>query len=150
MSGQDYDSDEYHVRAEVRRFKQHLLSYGVVVGMLFVINVISGDIWDGNFWFLWIAFFWGIALAFQAARLFGDDIGRAWEDRTVGRIMERRHGRPYTPPPPPPGASSKPSPGPRRPMRPEPVSDYAPSEPPGAPEPSSGNVPKEPPPTAGS
>ena len=149
MSGQDYDSDEYHVSAEERRFKHHLLHYGVVVGILFVINVISGDIWDGNFWFLWIAFFWGIALAFQAARLFGDDIGRAWEDRTVGRIMERRHGRPYTPPPPP-GASSKPSPGPRHPMRPEPVSDYAPPEPPGAPEPSSANVPKEPPPTAGS
>lgn len=147
MSRDDYEDDERHVRAEVRRFKQHLLSYGIVIGMLFLINLMTG----GEFWFLWIAFFWGIAIAFQAARLFSDDIGQEWEDRTVARIMERRYGRSYTPPPPP-SAPSRPSSGgasrPRRPMRPEPVSDYVPPEPPAtAPEPSatSDEAPKEPP-----
>jgi hypothetical protein len=134
MSQDDYHSDERHVRAEVRRFKQHLLTYCVVVGVLFAINVLSGGFWHGDFWFLWVAFFWGIAVVFQAARLFSDDVGRDWEDRTVARIMERRYGRPYTPPQPPRHDSpSEPASGgaakPRGGLKPEPVSDYAPPAP---------------------
>jgi hypothetical protein len=129
MSQDDYQTDERHVRAEVRRFKQHLLTYCVVVGVLFVINVLSGGFWHGDFWFLWVAFFWGIAVVFQAARLFSDDVGRDWEDRTVSRIMERRYGRPYTPPAapdaPPKPAGDAPA-KPRGGLKPEPVSDYAP------------------------
>ena len=107
MSQNDDDELRY-VREEVRRFKQHLLTYVIVVGMMFLINLFTGGFWHGNFWFFWIAFFWGIALAFQAARLFGDDIGRRWEDRMVDRIMERRRSdrrppeRPQAPPPAPP------------------------------------------------
>lgn len=97
-----YDEEERHVREEVRRFKQHLLTYLVVIAAMFVINFVTGGFWHGNFWFFWVAFFWGIAIAFQAARLFGDDIGRAWEDRMVDHIMARRRGEgPPSPPSPP-------------------------------------------------
>lgn len=98
-----YDEEERHVREEVRRFKQHLLTYLVVIAAMFVINFVTGGFWHGNFWFFWVAFFWGIAIAFQAARLFGDDIGSAWEDRMVNHIMARRRGgAPPAPPAPPP------------------------------------------------
>jgi hypothetical protein len=102
MSHHDHESEERYVRGEVRRFKQHLLTYLVVVGAMFMINLVTGGFWHGHFWFFWIAFFWGIAIAFQAARLFGDDIGRNWEDRMVSHIMARREDRPASPPPGPP------------------------------------------------
>lgn len=98
-----YDDEERYVRGEVRRFKQHLMTYLVVVAAMFVINLVTGGFWHGNFWFFWIAFFWGIAIAFQAARLFGDGVGRHWEDRMVDHIMARRQEeRPSAPPSPPP------------------------------------------------
>lgn len=113
MSRDDHETDERYVREEVRRFKQHLLTYLVVVGAMFLINFVTGGFWHGNFWFFWVAFFWGIAIAFQAARLFGDDFGREWEDRMVDRILSRRR---RTPPP----ASPPPSPPPSAPEPPEP------------------------------
>lgn len=103
-----YDDEERHVREEVRRFKQHLLTYLVVVAAMFVINLVTGGFWHGNFWFFWIAFLWGIAIAFQAARLFGDDVGRHWEDRMVDHIMARRRGQ--RPPPAPPSPPTQPQP----------------------------------------
>ncbi len=144
MSRYDEDHDEQHVRAEVRRFKQHLLTYATVVGALFLINVMSGGFWSGDWWFLWVALFWGIAIAFQAARLFGDDVGRDWENRTVDRIMARRRGQPdptrarprkpagpYTPPAPPqPPGSTAPPPAAPAPAPAEPEAAERPPEPP--------------------
>ena len=164
MSRYDED-DERHVRAEVRRFKQHLLTYATVVGALFLINVMSGGFWDGQWWFLWVALFWGIAIAFQAARLFGDEIGKDWENRTVDRIMSRRHGRrsprpeapapkparPYTPPAPPQapdGSAPAPAAGsaPAAPSAPPPASPAAGTTPtPPEPGPGPGDGPTEPP-----
>lgn len=106
MSQNDRDAELRYVREEVRRFKQHFLTYLAVVGAMFAINFFTGGFWHGHFWFFWIAFFWGIAIAFQAMRLFGDDIGRDWEERMVNHIMERRRGAP------PPPASPKPPPAP--------------------------------------
>ena len=110
MSQHDDDNELRYVRDEVRRFKLHLLTYVVVVGAMFLLNLLTGGFWHGNFWFFWIAFFWGIAIAFQAARLFGDDIGRGWEDRMVNHIMERRRGdrRPPSPPQAPPPSPPRP------------------------------------------
>ncbi len=112
----DNDNEVRYVREEVRRFKQHLLTYVVVVGAMFLLNLLTGGFWHGNFWFFWIAFFWGIAIAFQAARLFGDDIGRGWEDRMVSHIMERRRSDRAQPPPrQPPSPPQAPPPSPPQP-----------------------------------
>src|ERR1043166_833748 len=108
MTMNDGDPEVQHARWEVRRFKQHLLTYVAVVGVLFVVNLLSGG-WPGHIWFFWIALIWGIFLALQAAHLFGDDIGREWEKRRGKRFAagpprkESRPGpRPVYPPPAPP------------------------------------------------
>jgi hypothetical protein len=120
MTMNDGDPEVQRARWEVRRFKQHLLTYVAVVGVLFVVNLLSGG-WPGHVWFFWIALIWGIFLALQAAHLFGDDIGREWEQRMVDKVVARRRReetsagpRPvYTPPAPPrpPAAPPPVSPG---------------------------------------
>jgi hypothetical protein len=110
--------DARRVRSEVRRFKENVLVYIAVMAVLVVANVIAGGFWYAHFWLFWIALIWGVFIALQGVRLFGDDIGRDWEDRMVSHVMARRRGE--TPPPPPPrqpgsGARSQPSPPPRPP-----------------------------------
>ncbi|MDE2462573.1 MAG: 2TM domain-containing protein [Alphaproteobacteria bacterium] len=107
------EADPVLVRNEVRHFKHHLMSYVLVVAMLAGINILSGGFWQGNWWFLWVALFWGVGLGFHALRLFGDDFGRGWEDRMVAHVVARRSGQGssapdgsgarggYTPPQPP-------------------------------------------------
>ncbi len=95
------------VRYEVRRFRQHLITYIAVVGVLFIVNVLTGGFWRGHWWFFWVALIWGIFLALQAAHLFGDHIGRDWEDRMVDRVLASRKRatepppKTYAPPEPP-------------------------------------------------
>src|ERR1043165_358944 len=81
------------VRYEVRRFRQHLITYIAVVGVLFLVNVLSGGFWYGHWWFLWVALIWGVFLALQAAHLFGDHFGHAWEDRMVDQVLANRRRR---------------------------------------------------------
>jgi hypothetical protein len=104
----DDDSEVQRVRYEVRRFRQHFITYLAVIGVLFLINALTGGFWFGHWWFFWIALIWGVILALEAAHLFGEDIGREWEDRMVDQVVERRRRRAtgapspvYTPPQPP-------------------------------------------------
>lgn len=111
MTYHDADPEVQRVRYEVRRFRQHLVTYIAVVALLFIINVLTGGFWYGHWWFFWVALIWGVFLALQAAHLFGDHIGQDWEDRMVRRVMESRQRpghsppteppRPYVPPEPP-------------------------------------------------
>jgi hypothetical protein len=108
MAYNDLDPDVQRVRYEVRRFRQHLITYFAVMAVLFLVNAATGGFWFGHWWFFWIALIWGVILALEGAHLFGDHIGREWEDRMVAQVMARRRGepppspsRPYTPPPPP-------------------------------------------------
>ena len=69
---------------DMQGFLQHLGAYAIVIGMLFVINLVtSNDSW----WFLWVAFFWGIGLAFHAFDLF---IG---ENKELARRLAQRRMR---------------------------------------------------------
>ena len=62
MSQSNRKTPEDKAVEEMQGFLQHLGAYAIVIGMLFVINLVtSRDSW----WFLWVAFFWGIGLAFQ-------------------------------------------------------------------------------------
>ncbi|MFL5238654.1 MAG: 2TM domain-containing protein [Rhizomicrobium sp.] len=108
MTYSEIDPDVQRVRYEVRRFRQHFITYVAVIGVLFIVNALTGGFWFGHWWFFWIALIWGVILALEAAHLFGDDIGREWEDRMVDQVVARRRRqaagtayRPYTPPEPP-------------------------------------------------
>jgi len=104
----DLDPDVQRVRYEVRRFRKHLITYIAVMAVLLLVNAVTGGFWYGHWWFFWIALIWGVILALEGAHLFGDHIGREWEDRMVAKVVARRRGhparrpvRPCTPPPPP-------------------------------------------------
>jgi 2TM domain len=108
MAYSDPDPEVQRVRYEIRRFRQHFITYVAVIGVLFVINAVTGGFWFGHWWFFWIALIWGVILALEAAHLFGEDIGREWENRMVDQVVARRRrqatGAPppaYTPPEPP-------------------------------------------------
>lgn len=118
---QDSDPEVRRVRYEVRNFKSNLFTYLAVVSVLFFMNLLSGGFWGDGLWGLahvlfLIALIWGIVLALQAARLFGDHIGHEWENRMVDGIMARRRGDwRYAPPQgpivtPAPSASAPPNP----------------------------------------
>jgi hypothetical protein len=93
MAYLESDPEVQRVRYEVRRFRQHLITYIAVVGVLFLVNVLSGGFWYGHWWFLWVALIWGVFLALQAAHLFGDHFGHAWEDRMVDQVLANRRRR---------------------------------------------------------
>src|ERR1051326_7886401 len=124
MAYLESDPEVHRVRYEVRRFRQHLITYIAVVGVLFLVNVLSGGFWYGHWWFLWVALIWGVFLALQAAHLFGDHFGHEWEDRMVAHVLANRRRQAaaataprssYTPPQPPrpaPTASASPAPAP--------------------------------------
>lgn len=139
MTYSDLDTDVQRVRYEVRRFRQHLITYLAVMAVLFLINAATGGFWHGHWWFFWIALIWGVILALEGAHLFGDHIGREWEDRMVAQVVARRRGqpasapaRPYTPPPAPspPEGSTGSNPPPAGASKPEaPPADLGPSSP---------------------
>lgn len=57
----------------MKDFIQHLTAYIIVIGSLMVLNIATGP---GDLWFLWVAFFWGIGLAFHAVDTFMGDSSR--------------------------------------------------------------------------
>ncbi|HEX3652667.1 MAG TPA: 2TM domain-containing protein [Rhizomicrobium sp.] len=109
MTYSDLEPDVQRVRYEVRRFRQHLITYIAVMAVLFLVNAATGGFWYGHWWFFWIALIWGVILALEGAHLFGDHIGPEWEDRMVAQVVAWRRGQPppgparppYSPPPPP-------------------------------------------------
>jgi hypothetical protein len=115
MPYKDTDPDVQRVRYEVRRFRQHFITFLAVIGVLFIVNVLTGGFWFGHWWFFWIALIWGVILALEAAHLFGDDFGREWEDRMVDQVVARRRRQAagasyrYTPPQPPGAGSTGPA-----------------------------------------
>ena len=131
MTTTETDLEAQRVRFEVRRFRQHFVTYVAVVGLVFVVNLLTGGHWFGHWLFFWIALIWGVILALEGVHLFGEDIGKEWEDRMVGQILARRRRQAagtytassteyrYTPPEPPsaPGAAA---PAPEGPAGPQP------------------------------
>lgn len=56
--------------SKMKDFIEHLMAYVIVIGSLMVLNIVTGP---GDLWFLWVAFFWGIGLAFHAVDVFMGD-----------------------------------------------------------------------------
>lgn len=55
---------------KMKEFIEHLTAYVIVIGSLMILNVVTSP---GSLWFLWVAFFWGIGLAFHAVDVFMGD-----------------------------------------------------------------------------
>lgn len=68
--------------AEMKDFIQHLMAYLIVNGSLMVLNLVTGP---SDPWFLWVAFFWGIGLAFHAVDVFMGD-GNQLAQKIVDKI----------------------------------------------------------------
>ncbi len=77
-----------HVR-NIRHFYKHLITYLVVIGFLFGIDLISSP---HSFWVQWPAMGWGIAVALQGLRTHGrlNFFGKEWEQRQIRKHMERK------------------------------------------------------------
>lgn len=67
IPGEDRKTAEKQAVEKMQGFLQHLGAFAIVVGMLFVLNLVTSR---ESWWFLWVAFFWGIGLAFHAYDVF--------------------------------------------------------------------------------
>ena len=75
--------------ADIRKFYNGLISYGIVISMLAGINYYFNE-W-ANAWFLWAAFGWGLGLFIQAGKAYrwSPFMSRDWEERKIREFMER-------------------------------------------------------------
>lgn len=88
----DEKKDEKYLQAKkrveaIKGFYAHLVSYMAVNAMLFGINAATS--W-GNWWFYWVAIFWGFGLMWNAIAVFIFDgsIGKKWEEKKIKELME--------------------------------------------------------------
>lgn len=70
--------------AEMKDFIEHLMAYLIVNGSLMVLNLVTSP---GSWWFQWVAFFWGIGLAFHAVDVFMGD-----GTKLARKVVERMDG----------------------------------------------------------
>ena len=77
--------------AQIKGLCVHTTVYCIVIGGLFLINLLNGRPW----WFLWAALGWGVGLAFHAFGVYGTDalFGHDWEERKARELMERERQR---------------------------------------------------------
>jgi hypothetical protein len=73
---------------DLRRFYQLLGTAALVLAILFVVNYVT---FHGRWWILWVAFGFGVAIAFSGFNLLlrGRLFGAAWEERKVREYLER-------------------------------------------------------------
>ena len=76
-----------HVR-QLRGFYRLLGTAALVLAITFTINFVTSP---GRWWFLWVAFGFGVALAFSGLNLLlrGRLFGTAWEERKVREYLDR-------------------------------------------------------------
>ena len=79
---------------ELKGFYIHLTVYVIINSFILVNILISNHYNSGEFW-RWenfvTLFFWGIGLAFHAAKVFGFNplFSKDWEERQIQKFMER-------------------------------------------------------------
>ena len=71
---------------EIKGFYFHLISYIVVNAVLVVINLLTSPEY---LWFIWPIIGWGIGLLIHAFTVFGNVMGKAWEERKIKEILEK-------------------------------------------------------------
>ena len=72
---------------ELKGFYSHLVVYIVIITFLAVVNFLTAP---GFWWFLFVAFFWGIGLVAHALSVFSRRglFSKDWEDRKIREYME--------------------------------------------------------------
>jgi phosphotransferase system glucose/maltose/N-acetylglucosamine-specific IIC component len=77
--------------AAEKDFYVHLATYVTVIGVLFLINVMTGSSW----WFVWPALGWGIGILLHAVTAFGlaGLLGQDWEERRLRELTEQERTR---------------------------------------------------------
>ena len=77
-----------HVK-DIKDFYSHLINYGIVVGVFFVLNLITSP---NYIWAWWIAIGWGIGVishglsVFEITNFFGAD----WEKRQIEKRLKKK------------------------------------------------------------
>ncbi|HUL67117.1 MAG TPA: 2TM domain-containing protein [Burkholderiaceae bacterium] len=76
-----------HVQ-QLRSFYRLLGTAALVLAITFTVNYVTTP---GRWWFLWVAFGFGIAIAFSGLNLLlrGRWLGAEWEERKVREYLER-------------------------------------------------------------
>lgn len=79
-----------HVR-RLRHFYSHLITYGVVITFLHIINLLTA----APYWAFWPALGWGMAIALHAinALHFTKLFGSEWVEREVQKILEKQNAK---------------------------------------------------------
>ena len=72
--------------AEIKGFYIHLIIFALVVGGLFVVNLLSGGPW----WVAWILFGWGVGIIAHgiAVLAHGSRTVADWEERKLKQLMD--------------------------------------------------------------
>ena len=72
---------------ELKDFYNHLVIYIVIITFLAVVNLLTAP---GFWWFLFVAFFWGIGLVAHALSVFSRRglFSKDWEDCKIREYME--------------------------------------------------------------
>jgi hypothetical protein len=93
MTPTDTNDDPRAARArayvrDLRSFYGLLGTAALVLAITFTVNYVTSP---GRWWFLWVAFGFGVALAFSGLKLLlrGRLFGAAWEERKVREFIER-------------------------------------------------------------
>jgi transcriptional regulator with XRE-family HTH domain len=77
-----------HVR-KLRGFYIHLAQYGIIVGFLAIVNLLTSRQY---FWVMWVALGWGIGVLFHGLRVFDKVpfLSGEWERRQVEKQLGRK------------------------------------------------------------
>jgi len=102
MSNQQYSEREYRKARRRVKAKQgfywHLMSYAIIIGFLFCINVLTDPYTQ---WFVYPALSWGIALAFHYVGVFGipglNFNDKEWERKEIEKEL-KKNAKPFRPP----------------------------------------------------
>jgi hypothetical protein len=70
---------------EEKDFQSHLIAYVVVIGFLFVLDLITGS----GFWFYWPALGWGVGLTFHAIQVYSGRRGPDTVERRTEELLRR-------------------------------------------------------------
>ena len=86
------EQEEKYARAkkrvtEIKAFYTHVVTYVVVMILLFIIDMLTGP----GLWFFWPLLGWGIAVVAHAVNLFGlrGFLGPDWEKKKIQEEMNK-------------------------------------------------------------
>ncbi len=76
---------------QMRHFYRHLMTYGVIIVFLHIINLMTSS----YYWAIWPTLGWGIAIALHAAKNmdFLPFLNAEWEERKVQEILAKKKGQ---------------------------------------------------------